>query len=199
MSAPKKTEAVLHCHPDTLCSAVASLTAVITWLPGKFLDIVFTVKGAIDRLHLPPYESLRRADRLWQRTCFEAFIGAKNDMEYYELNFSPSGEWAAYSFRDYRDGVLYSTDGFEPKIVARRDEDFFELDAAVELDRFPGIEGEVQLCVGLSTVIESQDGTLSYWALKHPAGKPDFHHSESFALELEPDLRAEGAADRSHS
>jgi hypothetical protein len=39
-------------------------------------------------------------------------------------------------------------------------------------------------------VIETLDGSLSYWALRHPPGKPDFHHSESFALELEPVLRA---------
>ena len=27
MRAPKKTEAILHCHPETLCAAVASLTS----------------------------------------------------------------------------------------------------------------------------------------------------------------------------
>ncbi len=198
MRAPKKTAAVLHCHPETLCSAVASLTTGITWLPGKFLNFVYTLKGAIDRLRLPPFESLRRGESLWRRTCFEAFIGAKNDAEYYEFNFSPSGEWAAYSFRDYRDGSAYMSDGFEPKIVAERGEDFFELSAAIDLERFPELEGEVQLCIGISTVIETVDGSLSYWALKHPPGKPDFHHSESFALELAPVVRGAGACDPSH-
>lgn len=193
MRAPKKTDTVLHCHPDTLCSAVASLTTVITWLPGKFLNLGYTVKGALDRLRLPPFESLRRGDCLWRRTCFEAFIGAKNDAEYYEFNFSPSGEWAAYSFRAYRDGSSYTSDGFEPKIVAERSEDIFELSAAIDLDRFPGLEGEVQLCIGISSVIETLDGSLSYWALRHPPGKPDFHHSESFALELEPMVRGAAA------
>ena len=193
MRAPKKTDAILQCHPDTLCSAVASLTTVITWLPGKFLNLVYTVKGAIDRLRLPPFQSLRRGDSLWRRTCFEAFIGAKNDAEYYELNFSPSGEWAAYSFRDYRDGSTYTSDGFEPKIVAERGEDIFELRAAIELDRFQGLDC-VQLCVGVSTVLETVDGALSYWALRHPPGKPDFHHAESFALELTP-LAGDDAVD----
>jgi len=36
----------------------------------------------------------------------------------------------------------------------------------------------------LSAVIEATDGSLSYWALEHPADKPDFHHPDSFALEL---------------
>jgi hypothetical protein len=40
------------------------------------------------------------------------------------------------------------------------------------------------LRLGLSAVIEENDGTISYWALKHLPGKPDFHHPDSFALEL---------------
>ena len=33
--------------------------------------------------------------------------------------------------------------------------------------------------------VEAADGTLSYWALRHAAGKPDFHHPDAFALEIE--------------
>jgi hypothetical protein len=36
----------------------------------------------------------------------------------------------------------------------------------------------------VSAVVETLDGALSYWALRHPPGKPDFHHADSFALEL---------------
>jgi hypothetical protein len=39
-------------------------------------------------------------------------------------------------------------------------------------------------------VVEEKDGLLSYWALNHPPGKPDFHHPDAFVLELtipEPD------------
>jgi hypothetical protein len=38
--------------------------------------------------------------------------------------------------------------------------------------------------LGLSAVIEETNGRKSYWALSHPPGKPDFHHSDCFALEL---------------
>ena len=41
-----------------------------------------------------------------------------------------------------------------------------------------------KIAVGISAVMEEQDGTNSYWALRHPPGKPDFHHREAFALEL---------------
>ena len=40
--------------------------------------------------------------------------------------------------------------------------------------------------LGLSAVIEGADGSLSYWALVHPPGKPDFHNADCFALELPP-------------
>jgi hypothetical protein len=33
--------------------------------------------------------------------------------------------------------------------------------------------------------MEDAGGVLSYWALDHPAGKPDFHHPDAFALQLE--------------
>jgi len=36
----------------------------------------------------------------------------------------------------------------------------------------------------LSAVIEDDDGAFSYWALRHPPGKPDFHHPDAFALML---------------
>ena len=36
----------------------------------------------------------------------------------------------------------------------------------------------------LAAVIEATDGSLSYWALAHPSDKPDFHHPDSFVLEL---------------
>jgi hypothetical protein len=44
--------------------------------------------------------------------------------------------------------------------------------------------------LGLSAVIEEANGRLSYWALAHPPGKPDFHHSDCFALELPAPLRS---------
>ncbi len=40
------------------------------------------------------------------------------------------------------------------------------------------------LKLALSAVVEDDSGTLSYWALKHAPGKPDFHHSDGFVLEL---------------
>jgi hypothetical protein len=37
----------------------------------------------------------------------------------------------------------------------------------------------------LTAVVEDAHGRRSYWALRHPAGGPDFHHRDGFALVLE--------------
>jgi hypothetical protein len=34
-------------------------------------------------------------------------------------------------------------------------------------------------------VVEDEAGAFAYWALKHPPGKPDFHHPDAFALVLD--------------
>jgi hypothetical protein len=36
----------------------------------------------------------------------------------------------------------------------------------------------------LAAVIDETSGHKSYWALAHPPGKADFHHSDCFALEF---------------
>jgi hypothetical protein len=38
--------------------------------------------------------------------------------------------------------------------------------------------------LGLSAVLEENDGTKSYWALAHPGDKPDFHAPGCFAARL---------------
>lgn len=157
------------------------------------LTITYALNGALDQLRIPPYRSPRRADGLWRSTCFEAFVGAKNDAEYYEFNFSPSGEWAAYEFRDYRDGGPIEVDRFEPVISVRRESRTLELCAVIRLDHLPGLQLDVSLSAGLAAVIEDSDARLSYWALKHPPGEPDFHHPDNFVLEINSSPAGAGA------
>ena len=154
------------------------------WTSGSSLTLTYSISGDITRLRIPPPRSSRRADGLWQHTCFELFLAEKGQQFYWEFNFSPSGEWAAYAFKSYRDGAAIEDDGLDPKIAVRSAANILELEALVRLDRLQTIKLQGRLRMGLSTVIEENDGTLSYWALKHPPGKPDFHHPDSFALEL---------------
>jgi hypothetical protein len=147
------------------------------------LSLVYTLAGQLEFLRFPPPGPARRAERLWEHTCFEAFIAAPNSPAYCELNLAPSGEWAVYAFRQYREGMALWTEP-TPAISARRSPGCFELTAAVDLAALPGPPEYAQFRLGLSAVIEDQEGKRSYWALRHSPGRPDFHHPDAFALTL---------------
>jgi hypothetical protein len=160
------------------------IEARVGWTERGSLALTYSLKGDITRLRVPPPRNPRRADGLWQHTCFEVFISEKGQQSYWEFNFSPSGEWAACAFKSYRDGRPIENDRLDPDIIVRSAGNIFELEAIVRLDRLQTIKPPVALGLGLSAVVEENDGTISYWALKHPPGKPDFHHPDCFALEL---------------
>jgi hypothetical protein len=171
----------LTCHPLTPDPGIRRATVTVTARPKGAIALAFLLEGAPSRLSIPESRPPGRVDGLWRHTCFEAFVMAGNGPGYREFNFSPSGEWAAYAFSGYREGGLLETRS-NPGIVVRRPADRLELDAVLQPECLP--PGKL-LRLGLSAVLEDVDGKLSHWALKHPPGKPDFHHTDAFALELE--------------
>ena len=186
--------AVLACHPSTPCPAVRRLAVAVRRGSGS-LVLNYRLEGDIGALDIPPAGPAHRADGLWQTTCFEAFItvlpqtGSVLQTEpaldggYDEFNFSPSTAWAAYAFTGYRQGMA-AVDLVEPvNIAVLRDADWLELAASINLDGLPLAE-EDALLLGLSAVVQAQHGRLSYWAMAHPEGKPDFHHPGSFVFKL---------------
>jgi hypothetical protein len=167
--------AALERHPDSPCAALRGIEAAVSRGAGGELEVAYVLEGEIDRLRIPPRRAARAAERLWQHTCCELFVARDGAPGYREFNFSPSGEWAAYAFARYREGGPLSVP--DPRIAVKRRAGRLELTAT--------IEASSPCRIGLSAVIEEQNGILSYWALKHPPGKPDFHHRDAFALTLE--------------
>jgi len=143
--------------------------------------IDFVVTGEIDRLKIPAPTLGERTDDLWQGTCFETFISLDSDEGYLEYNFSPSSDWAIYVFEGYRDGMMPEYGRHVERSWTEQSSVRLAHTVLIELDRNPSTE---RLAIGLSAVIEETDGTKSYWALRHPPGKPDFHHPDCFALTL---------------
>lgn len=162
--------AVLECHPAAPCAALRGIEVTVT----AGLKVSFRLQGDIGRLRIPAPRTPRAAERLWQHTCCEVFIARKGAAAYREFNLSPSGEWAAYEFTRYREGAPLPIP--DPGIAVRRGADHLELEGTVPFNQ--------EMRVGLSAVIEDTQGNLSYWALRHATGKPDFHDAESFTLEL---------------
>jgi hypothetical protein len=166
---------VLQLHPDFRCAAVERIEIEIA-RAGSALQLDYLVVGDIGALELPSASAPERADELWKRTCFEAFVRPQPGQAYLEFNLAPSTRWAAYAFDGYRQGMR-NADVPIPGIAVERGARAFALHATLAVP-------ESAFLLGLSAVIEERGGARSYWALAHPQGKPDFHHSDCFALEL---------------
>jgi hypothetical protein len=175
----------LICHPARIGEAVRGVRAVVRRSASGVIAFTFYVEADLTRIRIPAAASSRITTGLWQHTCFEAFIAIDGRAEYHELNFAPSGEWAAYAFRAYRDGGLLSDETLAPAITLRADAGVLELGAVLDLRRLSPVHPRASLRVGLSAVIEESDGRLSYWALRHLAPQPDFHDAAGFTLWLE--------------
>ena len=174
----------LLCHPESAAGAVRRVTARVRRSPQGALAVAFVIDGDIARLRVPEPRPPRFAERLWEHTCCEVFVARKGAAAYHEFNLSPSGEWTAWAFSGYREREGPDATGLEPHVVVRTSPDTLELDATIRLDLVSAEHARAPLALGLSAVIEHADGSLSYWALRHPPGRPDFHHTDAFALEI---------------
>ncbi len=171
-------------HPQSKTDAIAGIAVdLVLARPGR-LSLSFAISGDIGKIALPEVAAQRRANALWRRTCFEAFIQAADGGAYYEWNFSPSSEWAVYRFDDYRAGMRAAPYKGDPGIVAAVEKARLIVRASIDLLQLPALDLSPPLHLGLSAIIAEKHGTSSYWAAAHPPGKPDFHHADCFAVEL---------------
>jgi hypothetical protein len=174
----------LRCHASTRPETVRAIGVLVRRSASAELQMTFRLDGDIPRIWVSPPGVLRFATQLWRHTCFEAFIAVEGQPAYHEFNFAPSGDWAVYAFSGYRNGGPVANEMMRPHIAVRSTGSRLELDTLVRLDGLSAIHPRASLRIGLSAVIEASDG-LSYWALRHPADKPDFHNADGFALLLE--------------
>lgn len=173
----------LLCHPATAAPVVRLIEARALLRPNGHLDLAFCLRGDMARLLIPTEPSADR-NLLWEHTCFEAFVSVAGGSTYREFNFSPSGQWAFFAFSDYRLGDDTLPPVPAPQITSRLYAGRLELEAILAPEALPCGK---PLRIGLSAVVEAADtidGSHSYWALRHPAAHPDFHHRDSFAFEL---------------
>ncbi|HZP12513.1 MAG TPA: DOMON-like domain-containing protein [Nevskiaceae bacterium] len=167
-------------HPDSNPGRVTRIEAGISVSP-KMLRLSYWLEGELATLRIPADAGLQRGDKLWEHTCFEAFVRQKGQSAYYEFNFSPSRAWQAMRFRAYRDGGAIAETPVT-QVMVSREAAVLRLDALVMLDRLPEPPGR-PLQLGLSAVVENREGGISFWALKHASGRADFHHDDTFVLE----------------
>lgn len=146
------------------------------------IELHYVAEGDISRVRVSPVVPSERRDELWRHTCFEAFVRPPAGDAYAEFNFSPSTEYAGYVFTSYREGMRGAhCSGLTIGVDAASSR--LELRVSLGL-RVVEFDTSGPLRLGLSAIVEETDGSKSWWALAHPQGKPDFHHADSFALDL---------------
>jgi hypothetical protein len=170
----------LKLHPDSTSFAASSVDVEVVRPRDGALTLSYVVIGKTSVLRLPSIVPPTRADELWRHTCFEVFLAVPPNADYYEFNFSPSTQWAAYRFSDYRAGMA----AFEiepPKIEVTSNAENYMLRASLGFKQLDLAHGAR---LGLSAVVEETNGNKSYWALAHAPGKPDFHRADCFTHQL---------------
>ena len=184
---PVTSRHLLLLHPaarGAVLDLVEELAVTVDHRPGDKLLLAYRLTGEIAALRFPDPRPPTRTDGLWRHSCFEAFIGSGSG-EYWEYNFSPSGAWAAYHFSAYREGMAPLMKGAPPAIQVNSSEDILSLDVTVDLAWLARSAAGAGLRLGLTAVTEDRARVLTYWALKHPAEKPDFHHADGFVIPLD--------------
>jgi hypothetical protein len=162
----------LHAHPQSPCDDVEVIADVD--VEAGMLVVRYAIVG--DRVRIPAAGTTLDPERLWAHTCCELVVAPALGESYVEWNFSPSGQIARFEFSGYRTRIPSG-----PTVAASSavivEGHALRLDARVPL---PADAARMSL----TTVVEDKSGALSYWALRHPCERPDFHHADGFALEL---------------
>lgn len=191
-------------HPDTPCGPLDGIEVELARLDPLTLDIRYVLRGTVGQIRLEAPEG----DELWRHTCFEAFLRVDGEESYLEYNVAPSGHWNAYRFEGYRDGRGTAGDAALARLEVDRRRNPFSAEERARLEQ-SGIDSMERFGpayfsarakltlphslslsldrpwhIGVSTVVEERNGRISYWALAHPPGDPDFHHPSCFALQL---------------
>ena len=100
----------LSLHPHSHSLAATQIEVEIACPRPDRLMLSYTVTGKMSDILMPPVTAAARGEELWRHTCFEAFVRASSSAEYYEFNFAPSTQWAAYRFTSYRTGMCVATE-----------------------------------------------------------------------------------------
>jgi len=148
---------------------------------GHELVLGYTLTGDLAAVCLSDLAAApTRQDQLWEGTCFECFFAIAGERRYWEVNISPAGHWNMYAFSDYRQGMRREEAVRRLAVASCRGPGEYRLTAGVELP--DGLAAAATLAVGLCAVLADDAGGCSYWAMAHPAGKPDFHHRGGFVV-----------------
>jgi len=147
------------------------------------LSIRYALSGPLAEVMLPALADIRlRKNRLWEETCFEFFLAPVNSEHYWEFNLSTSGHWNVYRFTSCREGMHEETAFTALPFSVLLNLSSLQLSLEVKLDKI--VPADQALKVGISAVIKTINGSMTFWALTHPGPQADFHRRDAFIIDL---------------
>ena len=122
-----------------------------------------------------------RQDFLWQETCFEIFIGVKEQDFYREINLSPSQAWQCYQFEEYRyPESMPPQTAFDIELNQLK-RTHYGLNVSLDLSEFI-LQHKLKwsdLFLGLTAILNTTQGE-QFYAMQHSSPAPDFHNKRDW-------------------
>ncbi|MCH4248254.1 MAG: DOMON-like domain-containing protein [Acinetobacter populi] len=126
-----------------------------------------------------------RRDYLWEKTCFELFIGVKDQDIYREINLSSSNAWQAYQFEEYRypESMPPHTANDIELVDLQRTK--FGMTATLDINPFLYQQQlkSRDIYLGLSAVILTAK-QQHLFAMQHSGRQADFHNKRDWLHQL---------------
>lgn len=158
---------------------------------GNTLFVTYVLTGDLEKVVLPPLNSsANRAEKLWEETCFELFLGVglerAKDLLYREFNLSPSGAWNVLTLQGYRYATKEEPSFEALPFTAEQTDAELSLKADIDISAIADNTQPIRLGVSAVLIVKDAEGKEheTFWAVTHPTSKPDFHHPNSFKLSL---------------
>ena len=146
----------------------------------------YVLRAQIPRVRIPPPQPVERADGFGSTRVSKPLSWRPARRATTSSISRRRGQWAVYRFeataREFVRAPRCTAGNLGPPL--RRSSRARGGRAPADLTAW---QGRPRCKLALTAVVEDDNGTLSYWALKHAPGKPDFHHPDGFVLELTSD------------
>jgi hypothetical protein len=179
---PPKQRLKLIEHPKIKNLSGFGVSASLTKPTTQLWKVEFQVSGKIGSLKSVSKTRVdtfsTRGRDLWQSTCFEFFLAplGRDSKHYCEWNFSPTGHWDFFAFKQYREPIQLE--------LAPRNygvSDFKSISTQEVLNLEFVVESGAEFLYSksrfnLSCILETENNSKYYFSLDHRnPEKPDFH------------------------